>query len=99
MKAYKSKFVGAALLDRRWSLVGRQRQSESRVGSAGKPEADLVACLNCQTRMSYLNMLKAQIDAGIYHVDSRALARKMLQAEHCPITETSSAVGSGRRRD
>jgi len=28
--------------------------------------------------MSYLNMLKAQIDAGTYHVDSRALARKML---------------------
>jgi len=49
--------------------------------------------------MSYLNVLKAQIDAGTYHVDSRALARKMLQAEHCPIMETSSAVGSGRRRD
>jgi hypothetical protein len=81
MKAYKSKFLGAALLDRRWSLVGRQRQSESRVGSAEKPEADLVACLNCQTRMSYLNMLKAQIDAGIYHVDSRALARKMLDVD------------------
>jgi len=93
MKAYKSRFVGAALQTRKWSLVGRQKGSEVRVGSVGKPEADLVACLDCQTRMSYLNMLKEQIDAGTYYVDSRALARKMLQAEHCPIRETSSAVG------
>jgi len=82
MKAYnKPKFVGAVLETRRRSLIGWQRLSDSRGDSVAKLKADVVACLDCKNRMSYLDELKAQIDAGVYHVDSRALAHKMLDAK------------------
>ncbi|HEY4034437.1 MAG TPA: flagellar biosynthesis anti-sigma factor FlgM [Ktedonobacteraceae bacterium] len=82
MKAYnKPKFVGAVLETRRRSLIGWQRLSNSRVDSVAKLKADVVACLDYKNRMSYLGELKAQIDAGVYHVDSRALAHKMLDTK------------------
>jgi hypothetical protein len=82
MRVYKPQFVGTALGTRRWVFIGWQWLRESRVESAAKLKADGVACLDGKNRMSHLDRLKAQIDAGTYHVDSRALAHKMLQAEY-----------------
>jgi anti-sigma28 factor (negative regulator of flagellin synthesis) len=75
MKAYKPKFTSTALQARRWSLVDQQGHSELRAGGVGKPNAKR---LNGNARIRHLDTLRAQIDAGTYHVDSRALARKML---------------------
>jgi len=79
MKAYNPKFVDAVLQARRWSFIGQQSQSASRADSLRKLKAGLVAYQDGQNRLSYLNKLKAQIDAGTYYVDSRALALKVLQ--------------------
>jgi GH25 family lysozyme M1 (1,4-beta-N-acetylmuramidase) len=81
MRVYKPQFVGTALGTRRWSLIGWQQLRESRVESAAKLKADGVVCLDDKNRINHIDKLKAQIDAGTYHVDSRALAHKMLDAK------------------
>jgi hypothetical protein len=80
MRVYKPPFVGTTLGTQRWSLIAWQRLRELRVESAAELKADGVACLDGKKRKSHLDRLKAQIDAGTYHVDSCALAHKMLQA-------------------
>jgi anti-sigma28 factor (negative regulator of flagellin synthesis) len=82
MKAYNPKFIDAVLQARRWSFIGQQNRSASRAERLRKLKADLIAYQDGENRQSYLNKLKAQIDAGAYYVDSHALALKMLQTEH-----------------
>jgi hypothetical protein len=78
MKAYKPKFMATAFQARRCSLVDWQGKGELRAGSVGKPNANPVSCLDGNARMRYVDMLKAQIDADAYYVNSRALASKLL---------------------
>ena len=80
MRVYKPQFVGTALRTRRWSPVGWQRLRESRSESATKLKADGVTCQEGKCRKYHLDRIKAQIEAGTYHVDSYALAHKMLQS-------------------
>jgi len=87
MRVYKPQFVGMALGTRRWSI---QWLKESQIGSSTSWLADGVACLDDKNRTSHLDRLKAQIDAGTYHVDSYALASKMLQTSPGNILETDS---------
>lgn len=77
MRVYKSQFVGTALRTRRWSLIGWQQLSKSRVESTAKLKAD-GGGLDRNDRINHLDRIKAQIDAGTYHIDSHALAHKML---------------------
>lgn len=89
MRVYKSPFVGTALGTRRRSLAGWQWLSKSRVESATRLKADWVACLDGKKRMKqHFEMLKAQVDAGTYYVDSYAIACKMLQAGDGDILKT-----------
>jgi hypothetical protein len=81
MKAHKPKYIDIALQARRCSFIDQQGQRELRAGSVGKPDAGLVPCLDGNDRMRYVDMLKAQIDAGAYHVDSRAIAGKLLEVK------------------
>ena len=78
MKAHKPKYTDIALQAHKCSFIDRQGQSELRAGSVGKPDAGLVPCLDGNNRMGYVDMLKAQIDAGAYQVNSRALAGRLL---------------------
>lgn len=78
MKAHKPKYIDIALQAHKCSFIDRQGQSELRAGSVGKPNANPVPCLDGNNRMSYVDKLKVQIDAGAYHVNSRALAGRLL---------------------
>jgi anti-sigma28 factor (negative regulator of flagellin synthesis) len=78
MKAHRPKYIGIALQARKCSFVDQQEQSELRAGGVGKPNANMVPYLNGNDRMYYVDRLKAQIDAGAYHVNSQALAGKLL---------------------
>jgi anti-sigma28 factor (negative regulator of flagellin synthesis) len=78
MKAYRPKYIDIALQARKCSFVDQQGQSELQADSVGNPNTNVVPCLNGNDRMYYVDMLKAQIDAGVYHVNSRALAGKLL---------------------
>ncbi len=81
MRVYKPQFLGTALGTRRWLPIGWQQLRESRVESGTKLKAGRIACLDGKHRKSHIDRLKAQIDAGAYHVDSCALAHKILQTE------------------
>ena len=78
MKAHRPKYIDISLQVRRCSFIDQQGQSELRAGSVEKPAAGLIPCLDGNDRMRYVDRLKAQIDAGAYHVDSRALASELL---------------------
>jgi hypothetical protein len=79
MRVYKSQFLDTALGNRTWLPIGWQQLRESRVESATKLKAGRAACLDGKHRKNHIDRLKAQIDAGAYHVDSCALAHKILQ--------------------
>lgn len=95
MRVYKPQFLGTALGTRRCLSIGWQQLRESRVESGTKLKAGRVACLDGKHRKSHIDRLKAQIDAGAYHVDSCALAHKILQAGQSSIFKVDCEKNGG----
>ena len=57
---------------------GRMKQVETHTGNMARVKAELQASSYAAARIARIEMLKAQVDAGTYIVDSRAIAQKIL---------------------
>ncbi len=66
----------------------QMKQIATRTGSMTRVKAQLLVRSGAAARIAWIKMLKAQVDAGTYIVDSRAIAYK-IQKLHVmlPITE------------
>jgi anti-sigma28 factor (negative regulator of flagellin synthesis) len=56
---------------------GRMEQIETHAHSIAKVKAQLLAYSDAVARIAWIKMLKAQIDAGTYIVNSRSIAQKI----------------------
>jgi hypothetical protein len=56
---------------------GRMKQIDVRANSIARVKAQLLACYAVYARITCVNMLKVQVDAGKYIVDSQTIARKI----------------------
>jgi len=55
----------------------RMKQLAARAGNMTRVKAQLLAHSEAAARVAWIKMLKAQVDAGTYIVDSRAIAHKL----------------------
>ncbi len=55
----------------------REELTSSHTESVANLEARLMACCDEEARAAFVQMLKAQVDSGSYHIDSTILAQKM----------------------
>jgi hypothetical protein len=55
----------------------QMKQIAAPAGSMTRVKAQLLARSEAAARIAWIRMLKAQVDAGTYIVDSRAIAHKM----------------------
>jgi anti-sigma28 factor (negative regulator of flagellin synthesis) len=56
---------------------GRMEQRDVRADDIARVKVQIAACYASFARYTWIKMLKAQVDAGRYIVDSRAIAEKM----------------------
>jgi anti-sigma-28 factor FlgM len=75
MKARTQRIDASILLTH--AYPDQMKQIEACVGSIARVKAQLLARSDTATRIARIKILKAQVDAGRYIVDSRAIAQKI----------------------